>query len=62
MCVQFTESELTQFQAVKMAFDEKGLLNRGKAIPALQRCAEFGACMCIKENSSTLSLSGFDSS
>lgn len=43
MCFQFTESELTQFHAVKTAFDEKGLLNPGKAIPTLQRCAEFGA-------------------
>ncbi len=43
MCFQFTESELTQFHAVKTAFDEKGLLNPGKAVPTLQRCAEFGA-------------------
>jgi glycolate oxidase len=43
MCFQFNESELTQFHAVKTAFDEKGLLNPGKAVPTLQRCAEFGA-------------------
>lgn len=43
MCVQFTTVELTQFHAVKAAFDLKGLLNPGKAIPTLQRCAEFGA-------------------
>jgi len=43
MCFQFTESELTQFHAIKTAFDEKGLLNPGKAVPTLQRCAEFGA-------------------
>ncbi|MDD5322700.1 MAG: FAD-linked oxidase C-terminal domain-containing protein [Methylococcales bacterium] len=43
MCFQFTESELTQFHALKTAFDEKGLLNPGKAVPTLQRCAEFGA-------------------
>jgi glycolate oxidase len=35
--------EITQFHALKHAFDEHGLLNPGKAIPTLQRCAEFGA-------------------
>ena len=29
--------------AGKAAFDPKGLLNPGKAIPTLNRCAEFGA-------------------
>ncbi len=43
MCVQFPGPELTQFHAVKAAFDEKGLLNPGKAVPTLHRCAEFGA-------------------
>ncbi|MCK5355039.1 MAG: FAD-binding oxidoreductase, partial [Methyloprofundus sp.] len=43
MCVQFTSGELSQFHAVKAAFDPKGLLNPGKAIPTLHRCAEFGA-------------------
>jgi FAD/FMN-containing dehydrogenases len=43
MCVQFNSAELTQFHAVKHAFDEKGLLNPGKAVPTLHRCAEFGA-------------------
>lgn len=43
MCVQFTTDELTQFHALKAAFDPKGLLNPGKAIPTLHRCAEFGA-------------------
>ncbi len=42
MCVQFNEAELKQFHAVKTAFDPKGLLNPGKAIPTLARCAEFG--------------------
>jgi len=27
---------------VKRAFDEHGLLNPGKAVPTLARCAEFG--------------------
>ncbi len=43
MCVQFDASELTQFHAVKHAFDPRGLLNPGKAVPTLARCAEFGA-------------------
>jgi len=43
MCVQFTKEELTQLHAVKAAFDFKGLLNPGKAVPTLHRCAEFGA-------------------
>ena len=43
MCVQFPAAELTQFHAVKHAFDDKGLLNPGKAVPTLHRCAEFGA-------------------
>ena len=42
MCVQFNEAELTQFHALKHAFDPDGLLNPGKAIPTLHRCAEFG--------------------
>ncbi len=43
MCVQFQPGELNQFRAVKAAFDPQGLLNPGKAIPTLNRCAEFGA-------------------
>lgn len=43
MCVQFSDDELEQFHAVKSAFDQKGLLNPGKAVPTLNRCAEFGA-------------------
>ncbi|HEU0198423.1 MAG TPA: FAD-linked oxidase C-terminal domain-containing protein [Nevskiaceae bacterium] len=43
MCHQFTKAELEQFHAVKHAFDPDGLLNPGKAIPTLHRCAEFGA-------------------
>ncbi len=43
MCVQFNSIELTQFHAVKAAFDPQGLLNPGKAVPTLHRCAEFGA-------------------
>jgi glycolate oxidase len=43
MCSQFRPSELTAFHAVKRAFDRYGLLNPGKAVPTLHRCAEFGA-------------------
>jgi len=42
MCVQFTREELMQFHALKSAFDPRGLLNPGKAVPTLARCAEFG--------------------
>ncbi|MDQ3797571.1 MAG: FAD-binding protein, partial [Pseudomonadota bacterium] len=42
MCVQFRSNEIAQFHAVKAAFDPKGLLNPGKAVPSLHRCAEFG--------------------
>ena len=42
MCIQFSAAELATFHAVKKAFDEHGLLNPGKAIPTLHRCAEFG--------------------
>jgi len=42
MCVQFAEPELAQFRAVKKSFDPRGLLNPGKAVPTLHRCAEFG--------------------
>ncbi|MGR8941990.1 MAG: FAD-linked oxidase C-terminal domain-containing protein [Gammaproteobacteria bacterium] len=43
MCLQFSAEELTQFHAVKQAFDPLGLLNPGKGIPSLRRCAEWGA-------------------
>jgi len=43
MCVQFASAELEQFHAIKQAFDVKGLLNPGKAVPTLHRCAELGA-------------------
>jgi glycolate oxidase len=42
MCVQFGAAELETFHAIKRAFDPQGLLNPGKAIPTLARCAEFG--------------------
>ena len=42
MCVQFTPEEREQMFAIKRAFDPQGLLNPGKVIPTLQRCAEYG--------------------
>jgi len=42
MCVQFSPRERAAFFAVKKAFDPLGLLNPGKAIPTLNRCAEYG--------------------
>ena len=42
MCVQFSDTELAAFHAVKRVFDPHGLLNPGKGVPTLARCAEFG--------------------
>ncbi|GJJ00385.1 FAD-binding protein [Duganella rhizosphaerae] len=42
MCAQFAPAELDAFFSVKRAFDTAGLLNPDKAIPTLNRCAEFG--------------------
>jgi len=43
MCTQFRAAELAQFHALKAAFDPEALLNPGKAVPSLHRCAELGA-------------------
>ena len=42
MCVQFSAEERAQMLALKAAFDPAGLLNPGKQIPTLARCAEYG--------------------
>jgi glycolate oxidase len=42
MCIQFRSDELEAFLAVKRAFDPSMLLNPGKAVPTLARCAEHG--------------------
>ena len=43
MCVQYAPAALETFHAIKAAFDPAGLLNPGKAVPELHRCAEWGA-------------------
>ena len=43
MCVQFNEAERDQFHQLRKAFDPQELLNPGKAIPTLARCAEHNA-------------------
>jgi len=42
MCVQFRPAELECFLGIKAVFDPHGLLNPGKGVPTLHRCAEFG--------------------
>ncbi len=42
MCVQFSAEENAQMLGLKQAFDPSGLLNPGKVIPTLVRCAEYG--------------------
>ena len=42
MCNQFDHTELSQYHAIKQAFDPAGILNPGKAVPSLHRCAELG--------------------
>jgi len=42
MCVQFSPAEREQMLALKRAFDPQELLNPGKVIPSLVRCAEYG--------------------
>ena len=42
MCVQFSAEENALMFGVKRAFDPRELLNPGKVIPTLNRCAEYG--------------------
>ena len=41
MAVQFTDQEISQFHAIKKAFDANETLNPGKGIPTLKRCQEY---------------------
>jgi glycolate oxidase len=43
MCGQFAPAEIETFHAIKRAFDPRLLLNPGKAVPTLARCADYGA-------------------
>ena len=43
MCIQFNDQEREQFHCVRECFDQARLLNPGKAIPTLARCAEHNA-------------------
>ncbi len=43
MCIQFNDAERDQFHRLRQAFDPNQLLNPGKAIPTLSRCAEHNA-------------------
>ena len=42
MCLQFRAPEIAAFHDVKRAFDPAGVLNPGRAVPTLKRCAEWG--------------------
>jgi glycolate oxidase len=42
MCSQYDADSMASFHAIKAAFDPRGLLNPGKAVPTLHRCAEYG--------------------
>jgi glycolate oxidase len=42
MCGQFDAAALAQMHRLKSAFDPYGLMNPGKAVPTLTRCAEIG--------------------
>lgn len=59
MCVQFSAMEINTFHAIKKAFDENELLNPGKAVPTLHRCAEFGAMHVHQANLSHPNLPRF---
>ena len=42
MCHQYSSAELDVFHQINHAFDPNSLLNPGKAVPTLHRCAELG--------------------
>jgi len=42
MCHQYSSAELDVFHQIKNVFDPISLLNPGKAVPTLHRCAELG--------------------
>jgi glycolate oxidase len=48
MPIQFNDQEITQFHAVKAAFDPLGTLNPGKGIPLLKNCQEYRSLRQLK--------------
>ena len=48
MCSQFDRDTLDAFLGVKRAFDPAGILNPGKVVPTLHRCAEYGRMRVAK--------------
>jgi glycolate oxidase len=48
MCVQFSIEERELMSGVKRAFDPTELLNPGKVIPTLHRCAEYGKMTVLR--------------
>jgi glycolate oxidase len=48
MCLQFGREELDIFLGVKRAFDPVCILNPGKVVPTLQRCAEHGRMLVMR--------------
>lgn len=48
MCSQFDRETLDAFLGVKRAFDPAGILNPGKVVPTLHRCAEYGRMRVAK--------------
>lgn len=40
---QFGNLEISQFHAIKQAFDTRGILNPGKGVPTLRQCQEYRA-------------------
>ena len=51
---QFSSAELEQFHAIKKAFDDRGLLNPGKAVPTPKRCSEYKTLPQQKQETSRM--------
>lgn len=52
MTIQFNDQELSQFHAIKSAFDPHGTLNPGKGIPLLKNCQEYRSLAALSVNAS----------
>ncbi len=60
MCTQFSEAENAQMRGLKAAFDPTGLLNPGKVIPTLNRCAEYGKMVVLGSQGRGLRFEGLE--